>query len=72
MFRSELLHDQNVIERNKRLSYQGVLDNCKDVGITETDLQEAQAPLKPINRRPEMLDYKRMRKYLGNVPADIV
>ena len=72
MFHSKLLYDQHVIERNQRLAYQGVLDNCEDIGITEAELQEAQAPLKPTIRRPETLDYDRMRKYYGHIPADIV
>ena len=33
--RSEMKYDQHVIEMNQGLAYQGVLDNCKDVGITE-------------------------------------
>ena len=49
-------YNQHVIERNQRLAYQGVLDNCKDVGITEAELQQAQAPLNPSIRRPEMED----------------
>ena len=61
-----------MIERNQRLAYQGMLDNCEDVGITEAELHEAQAPLKPTIRRPEPIDYERMRKYFGHVPADIV
>ena len=65
-------YDQQVIERNQWLAYQGILDNYKDIGITESELQKAQMPLKPSNRRPEIMDYERMRKYLGNVPADIV
>ena len=69
---SEMEYDQQVIEWNQRLAYQGVLDNCKDVEIIEVELQEAQMPSKPSNRRPEVMDYERMRKYLGNVPADIV
>ena len=72
MFHSELKYDQHVIETNQRLAYQGVLDNCKDVGITETELQEAQAPLNLSIRRPEMVDWERERKYFGNVPADVV
>ena len=72
MFHSELLYDQHVIKKNQRLAYQGVLDNCEDVGITEAELQETQAPLKPTIRRPEMIDYERMRKYFENAPADIV
>ena len=54
--RSEMEYDQHVIERNQRLAYQGVLDNCIDVGITEAELQQAQAPLNPSIRRPEMED----------------
>ena len=69
---SEMEYDQQVIERNQRLAYQGGLDNCNDITITEAELQEAQAPLKPSNRRPEVINYERMRKYLGNVPTDIV
>ena len=61
-----------MIERNQRLAYQRVLDKCEDIGITEAELQEAQAQLKPNIKRPEMIDYERMRKYFGNVPADIV
>ena len=69
---SEIEYDQQVIERNQRLAYQGVLDTCKDVGITEAELQEAQAPLKSSIRRPKMEDWERMRKYLRNVPANTV
>mmetsp|Transcript_41755 Transcript_41755/g.46612 ORF Transcript_41755/g.46612 Transcript_41755/m.46612 type:complete len:242 (+) Transcript_41755:2105-2830(+) len=71
-FHSKFQYDKYVIERNQRLAYQGVLDNCEDVGITEAELHEAQAPLKPTTRRPEPIDYVRMRKYFGHVPADIV
>ena len=62
MFQCKLLYDQHVIKRNQQLAYQGVLNNCEDVGIVEVELQEAHAPLKPTIRRPEMLDYERMRK----------
>ena len=51
---SEMEYDQQVMERNQRLAYQGLLDNCNDVGITKAELQEAQAPLKPSIRRPEI------------------
>ena len=70
--RSELQYDQQVMERNQQLVYQGLLDNCNDVGITETELQKSQAPLKPSIRRPGMEDWERMRKYFGNVVANIV
>ena len=70
--RSEMEYDQRVIGMNRRLAYQGVLDNCKDVGITEAELQQAQAPLNSSIRRPEVENWERKRKYLGNVPADIV
>ena len=69
---SKMEYDQFVIEMNQQLAYQGVLDNCKDVAITEAELQEAQASLKPSIRRPEMKDWERKRKYLGNVPAEII
>ena len=61
-----------MVKWNQRLAYQGVLDNCEDVGITEAELHEAQVPLKLTIRRPESMDYERMRKYFGYVPADIV
>ena len=61
-----------MIKRNQCLAYQGVLDNCEDVRITEAELHEVQVPLKPTIRRPESMDYERMRKYFGHVPADIV
>ena len=70
--RSEMEYNQQVIERNQRLAYQGVSDNYKDVGITEAELQKAQAPLKSSIRRPEIEDWERMRKYFGNVPANSV
>ena len=54
--RSEIEYNQHMIERNQQLSYQGVLDNCKDVGITEAELQQAQTPLNQSIRRPEMED----------------
>ena len=34
MFYEGFLYDQYVIKRNTRLAYQGILDNCEDVGIT--------------------------------------
>ena len=65
-------YEWQVMERNQYLAYQGLLDNCNDVGITEAELQETQAPLKKGTRRPGVEDWERMRKYLGNVPADMV
>ena len=70
--RSEMEYDRQVMGRNRRLAYQGLLDNCSDVGITKAELQETQAPLNPSIRRPKMEDWERIRKYLGNVPADMV
>ena len=72
MFYEDFLYDQFVVERNARCAYQGILDNCEDVGITEAQFHQAQAPLKPTVRRPDPIDYERMRKYFGHVPADIV
>ena len=45
-YNSEMDYDCQKMERNQLLAYQGLLDNCNDVGITEAELQEAQAPLK--------------------------
>ena len=70
-FQSELAYDQRLLEVNQRISYQRVLDNCHDVGITETDLHDAQEPLKSSIRRPVRDDWKR-RKYFGNVLTYIV
>ena len=61
-----------MIEIYQQLAYQGVLDNCKNVEITEAELQEAQATLNPSIRQSEMEDWERKRKYLRNLPADIV
>ena len=72
MFHFEFLYEQHVTERNQRLAYQDILDNCADVGITEAELHEAQAPLNPTIRQPEPIDYSRMIKYFGHVPADII
>ena len=43
-----------------------------DVGITESELQEAQTPLNSSIRRPVIYDWERKRKSLGKVPSDIV
>ena len=45
-YKSEMEFDQQVIKQNCRLTYQGLLDNCEVVGITEAEVQAAQAPLK--------------------------
>ena len=39
--RSEMEYDQQVIERNQQLAYQGLLNNCKDVGITEAERRQS-------------------------------
>ena len=69
---SEMEFDRQIIEQNNRLAYQGLLDNCEDVGITKAELQEAQAPLSQGIGRPEQQEWERMRKYFGNVPAKTV
>ena len=52
MLRSELAYGQQLLKMNHPPAFQGVLDNCQDVGITKIEFQEAQAPLKPSIRRP--------------------
>ena len=71
-YNSEMDFDRQVMERNCRLAYQGLLDNCDDVGVTEAKVQAARAPLKQGISRPAPEDWERMRKYLGNVPAEMV
>lgn len=72
MLKSELEYNQCLLDVNQCMVYQGVLDNCHDVGITETDLHEAQAPLKPSIRRLAQCNWERQRKYFENLPAGIV
>ena len=67
-YNSEMDFNRQVMERNCRLAYQGLLDNCDDVGVTEAEVQAARAPLKQGISRPAPEDWERMRKYLGNVP----
>ena len=64
--------DWQMMERNCRLAYQCLLDNCNDVGITEAEVQAVQAPLEQGIRRPAVEDWERIQKYLGNVPAQTV
>ena len=71
-YNSEMDYDRQIMEINQRLAFQGLLDNYSDVGITEAELQATQAPLKQGTRRPVVEDWERMRKYLENVPADMV
>ena len=72
MIISKLTYNQQLLEVNQRMAYQAVLDNDHDLGITETDLHEAQAPLKTSIRGPAQDDWERQRKYFENVPTDIV
>ena len=65
-------HDRQVMDRKVCVAYQGLLNNCDDVGITEAELQVAQVPLMQGTRRPAVEDWGKMRKFLGNVPADTV
>ena len=69
---SEMDYDRQVMDRNCCMAYQGLLDNCEDVGITEAEVQAARAPLKQGISRPAPEGWERMRKYLGNVPAEMV
>ena len=44
--------DDQILEDNQRMAYQGMLDRCSDLNVFETDIEEAQAPLKPSIRPP--------------------
>ena len=71
-YKSEIDFDRQVLDRNCRLAYQGLLDTCADLHITEAEVQAARAPLRQGVSRPEAQDWERMRKYLGNVPAETI
>ena len=64
--------DQWLLEENRRMAYQGLLDECSDYNVFEVDLEEAQKPLKPSIRPPAVEDWERMRKYFGYVRAKVV
>lgn len=40
MLQSKLAYKQWLLKWNQRMAYQDVLDNCHDIGITETDLHK--------------------------------
>ena len=64
--------DKWLLEDNRRMSHQGMLDECKDYRVFEVDLEQAQEPLKPSIRSPAEEDLERMHKYFGGVPAKII
>ena len=59
MLRSKLAYNQRLLEVNQRMAYQEILNKCHDVVITETDLYEAKAPLKPNIKSPVQDDWDR-------------
>lgn len=65
-------YNQWLLEENRRMAYQGHLDQCSDYNVFEIDLEEAQKPLKPSIRPPAVEDWERMRKYFGYFPAKVV
>ena len=64
--------DRWLLEENRRMAYQGLLDECSDYNLFEVDLEEAQESLKPIIHPPAVKDWEIMRKYFGYVPAKVV
>ena len=72
MIRNDNDFDERLFEDNRRMAYQGMLDNCNDYHVYETDLEQAKEPLKPSIRPPADEDWERMRNYFGGLPAKIV
>ena len=64
--------DVQLLEDNQRLAYQGMLDRCSDFNVFETDIEEAQVPLKPSIQPPASDDWERERKYFAYIPAKVV
>ena len=54
------------------MAHQGMLDKCSDYNVFESDLEDAQVPLKPSIRPPAVEDQEKMRKYFGYIPAKVV
>ena len=48
--------DQWLLEQNRRMAYQGHLDEFSDYNVFEVDPEEAQKPLKPSIRPPAVED----------------
>ena len=71
-YNTDMDFDWQVMEQKFCLAYQGLLDNCNDVEVTEAKVQAAQAPLNQGIRRPEAQDWEWMRRYLGKVPVETV
>ena len=44
--------DEWLLEENRRMAYQGQLDDCSDYNVFKIDLEKAQQPLKPSIRPP--------------------
>ena len=72
MLGSKLAYNKWLLEVNQHRAYEGVFDNYHDIGITKTDLHEAQAPLKPSIRYPVQEDWEGQRNCFENLPANIV
>ena len=64
--------NQWLLEENRRMAYQGMLDECSDYNVFEAEIEDAQAPLKPSIHLPAVEDWERMRKYFGYIPAKVV
>ena len=64
--------DDQVLEDNQRMAYQGMLDRCSDLNVFETDIELAQKALKPSICPPASDDWERKRKYFAYIPAKLV
>ena len=53
---TDSIADDQLLEDNQRMAYQGMLDRCSDINVFELDIEEAQLPLKPSIRPPAIDD----------------
>ena len=56
MIKSDYKFDEWLLEDNRQMAHQGMLDECNDYQVYEADLEQAQEPLKPSIRPPAKED----------------
>ena len=61
-----------LLEDNRQMAYQGMLDEYSNYKVFEADLEEARTPLKPSIRPLAVEDWEIKRKCFGNIPAKVV
>ena len=72
MVKNDNEFDNWLLEANRMMAHQGLLNVHSDYNVYEADLEQAQQRLKPSIRPPAEEDWKRMRKYFSYVPVKMV